>query len=97
MIKNCDNDGRLLSLTSVQDYMSSKRTLWINLELALYQKEFLVWCCPECSSMGEVKSLGVQNSEEDLMPYLCNHSRGVNIFPPNWETLRNVRMRPGAE
>ena len=74
VIKNCDTNGRFLSTTSMQDYKTSKRILWLNLELALFQKdngEFLVWCCPECPSMRGVKSLGVQHSEEDLVPYLC--------------------------
>ena len=100
VIKNCDDDGRLLSPTSVQDYKTSKRALWINLELALFKKdtgEFPVWCCPECPSMRGVKSLGVQNSEEDIMPYLCIHSRAANFLLPNWETIWNVRLTPGAE
>ena len=85
-IKNCDDDGRLLSSISVQDYKTGRRDLWLKLELALFRKdngEFPVWCCPECSSMRGVKSLGVQNSEEDLIPYLCIHSRAVNFLVPN--------------
>ena len=56
-----------------------------------------MWCCPECPSMRGVKSLGVQNSEEDIMPYLCIHSRAANFLLPNWETIWNVRLTPGAE
>ena len=100
VIKNCDDDGRLFSSTSVQDFKTSNKSLWLNLELALFRKdngEFPVWCCPECPSMRGVKSLGVQNSEEDLIPYLCIHSRTVNFLLPNWETIWNVNLSPGAE
>ena len=100
VIKNCDDDGRLFSSTSVQDFKTSNKSLWLNLELALFRKdngEFPVWCCPECPSMRGVKSLGVQNSEEDLIPFLCIHSRTVNFLLPNWETIWNVNLSPGAE
>ena len=60
LIKNCDDDGRLFSSTSVQDFKTSNKSLWLNLELALFRKdngEFPVWCCPECPSMRGLKSL----------------------------------------
>ena len=99
-IRNCDEDGNLLTPKSIQDYKTNQKNLWLILELALFRQnngEFSVWCCTECPSMREIKNLGVQNSEENLRPYICIHSQTMNFLIPNWETTWDVRLTPGAE
>ena len=78
IIHNCDENGRLLEPKSVQEYKDHGKSLWLNLKLALFRKDhgvFSVWCCPQCPSMRGFSSLGVQHNEEELLQYLCLHSR----------------------
>ena len=99
-IRNCDVNAKLLDPKSVEEYKSWQKSFWLNLELALFRKDhgiFPVWCCPECPSMCGIKNLGVQNSEEDLIPYLCIHSRAANFLLPDWESIWEDRLAPGSE
>ena len=40
--------------------------------------------------------MGVQHNEEDVQPYLCMHSKAASFLLPNWETIWNVGLDPGA-
>ena len=90
LIHNCDETGKLLEFSSVQDYKEGHRSLWLNLKLVLFRKDrgtFPVWCCPECPSMRGFTSMGVKNNEEDLLPYLCIHSKAASFLLPSWESI----------
>ena len=99
LIHNCDETGKLLEFLSVQDYKEGHRSLWLNLKLVLFRKDrgtFPVWCCPECPSMRGFTSMGLQNNEEDLLLYLCMHSKAASFLLPSWESIWNVGLNPGA-
>ena len=100
LIHNCDESGKLLEFSSVSDYKVGHKSLWLNLKLMLFSKDcgtFPVWCCPECPSMRGFTSMGVQHNEEDLLQYLCIHSRAASFLLPNWESIWNVGLNPGAK
>ena len=40
--------------------------------------------------------MGVKNNEEDLLPYLCIHSKAASFLLPSWESIWNVGLNPGA-
>ena len=40
--------------------------------------------------------MGVQNNEEDLLQYLCIHSKAASFLLPSWESIWNVGLNPGA-
>ena len=99
LIHNCDKKGKLLDFKSVQEFKDSCQSLWLNMKLLIFKKdhgEFPVWCCPECPSMRGVLSMGVQHNEEDLLQYLCVHSRTASFLVPDWQTIWNVRVAPGV-
>ena len=99
LIHNCDESGKLLEFSSVSDYKVGHKSLWLNLKLMLFSKDcgtFPVWCCPECPSMRGFTSMGVQHNEEDLLQYLCIHSKAASFLLPSWESNWNVGLNPGA-
>ena len=99
LIQNCDENGNWIDYKSVQDFKDSGKSLWLNLKLVLFRKDcgvFAVWCCPQCPTMQGFSSMGVQHNEEDVQPYLCMHSKAASFLLPNWETIWNVGLDPGA-
>ena len=96
LIHNCDETGKLLDFKSVQEFKDSCKSLWLNMKLLIFKKdhgEFPVWRGPECPSMRGVSSMGVQHNEEDLLQYICVHSRTASFLVPDWQTIWNVRGR----
>ena len=96
LIHNCDDTGKLLEFNTVSDYHDSKKNLWLNLTLMLFRPEgqdiFPVWCCPECPSMRDFTSMGVENDPSDFLPLLCLHSKAASFLNIDWATLWNVDL-----
>ena len=40
--------------------------------------------------------MAVQHNEEDLLEYLCVHSRAASFIVSDWQTIWNVTVSPGV-
>jgi hypothetical protein len=54
VVKNCDNEWKLLEFKSKADHTTNEKNLWLNLPLKIFRKNcelFSVFSCPECPSI----------------------------------------------
>ena len=87
VVKNCDDEGKLLEFKSKTEYSSYGKELWLNLELKIFRENgdlYPVFCCPECPSMRNIKSLNID------LPLLCFHSKAVSFFVNDWDLIWDI-------
>ena len=90
IVKNCDEDGKLLEFKSKTEYSSSLKSLWLNMPLKVFRADgdlFPVFCCPECLAMRDFMSLHIDCSPQQFLPMLCIHSRTVSFLVTDWAQI----------
>ena len=93
VVKNCDDDGKLLEFKSKSEYSRSEKSLWLNLKLKLFRDNgelFPVFCCPECPSMKGFLSLNTKCSPAQFLPMLCIHSKAVSFLVNDWNEIWDI-------
>ena len=93
VVKNCDDDGKLLEFKSKNEYSRSEKSLWLNLKLKLFRDNgelFPVFCCPECPSMKGFLSLNTKCSPAQFLPMLCIHSKAVSFLVNDWNEIWDI-------
>ena len=95
VVKNCDDEGKLLEFKSKAEYSSCGKELWLNLELKIFRENgdlYPVFCCPECPSMKNVSSLNIDCEREQFLPLLCLHSKAVSFLVNDWDLIWDIAV-----
>ena len=93
VVKNCDDEGKLLEFKSKTEYSSCGKELWLNLELKIFRENgdlYPVFCCPECPSMRNVKSINIDCERQQFLPLLCFHSKAVSFLVNDWDLIWDI-------
>ena len=93
IVKNCDDEGKLMEFKSKTEYSKSEKSLWLNLQLKMFRDNgelFPVFCCPECPSMKGFQSLNTDCSPGQFLPMLCVHSKTVSFLVQDWDVIWDI-------
>ena len=73
VMKN-EEDGKLISFKSKEDYKRNGKKLWLYLSLKVFRHNGAVhtaFCCDECDIMKGVSKLKLDSCREDVQSLLC--------------------------
>ena len=94
IIKN-EEDGKLISFKSKEDYRRKSKKLWLHLSLKVFRHNgavHTVFCCDECDIMKGVDKLKLDSSREDVQNLLCLHSKTASFLIQNWREIWNIEV-----
>ena len=94
IIKN-EEDGKLISFKSKEDYRRKSKKLWLHLSLKVFRHNgavHTVFCCDECDIMKGVDKLKLDSSREDVQNLLCLHSKTASFLIQNWREIWHIEV-----
>ena len=84
LLKNFTQRGRLAKYNSFKEYKKSNTPLWVRCELIVFKdpagEYFPVYYCDNCSCMGGIDSLSLNQQRENLQEFKCDHSLMSEVF-----------------
>ena len=95
IVKNCDEEGKLLKFKSAHEYKHAGKKLWLYLSLKIFQTNsvlFTAFCCSECPTMKGVDKLKLDTDQETVRTFLCYHSKSIEFLIPNWQEIWQVEI-----
>ena len=94
VMKN-EEDGKLISFKSKEDYKRNGKKLWLYLSLKVFRHNGAVhtaFCCDECDIMKGVSKLKLDSCREDVQSLLCFHSKTASFLIQNWREIWNIEV-----
>ena len=88
-LRNCGENGDLVTFKNVKEFKTSQKRMWIYLPLLLFRENgdlFPIFQCPECPAMDMIEGLSLDQKAQDLMPIRCIHSQAAAYFAAPWDT-----------
>ena len=82
-----EEDGKLISFKSKEDYKRNGKKLWLYLSLKVFRHNGAVhtaFCCDECDIMKGVSKLKLDSCREDVQSLLCFHYKTASFLIQNW-------------
>ena len=89
-LKNCKDDGDLLTFGSVKEYKAQPKSFWLVLQFMIFRDHgdlIPVFVCPECESMRGVLSFCLDQDRNNVEQLKCMHSRAAEGLLDDYNDL----------
>ena len=95
ILKNCQNDGKLLEFDTISQFKESRKQLWLMMTLKVFRFQdyaFPIFCCSQCDEMKMIENLGLYADPNDISTFQCLHSKAAGFLVKNWEEIWKIEL-----
>ena len=88
VLRNCDQNGDLLTFKSIGEYKKTGKDMWLQIQLLLFRENdeiFPIFQCPECPEMKPLSGLALDQIQADILPLRCIHSQAATYLADPWD------------